>query len=333
MYDKLVTIGIPAYNSEKFISKTIESLLCQSYTNIEILISDNASTDNTKNIVLDYLKKDNRIKYFHNDKKLNYSENCNKLISLSKGDYIGLYHSDDIYDENIVKKEVQALCKYPNILGVFTLYEQVDENDKKLNTVRYPITFDCEDYSVDFRKFVNVLIDEGGSCFCCPTSMIKKDIYLKLNGYDEKLKYIEDQDMWLRILMHGKMLILKEKLIKYRIHSLQGSSIYKDINRNDIALPLSNLKYFLTSNDLLHNYQIKISIAESKDNITLAIFAVKRKNYNDYIYWLVKSKKSHCFNYFNKYGFLQQNPFPKISYFLLLIYFDYYKKCKIISKT
>jgi glycosyltransferase involved in cell wall biosynthesis len=320
MQDKLVTIGIPAFNSEKYISKTIDSILNQTYTNIEILISDNGSTDNTQSIVLDYVKKDHRIKYISNKTTISYSENCNKIISLSNGNYIGIYHSDDIYDRNIVEKEVQALTKFPDILGVFTLYEHIDENDKQINPVRYPILFNEEFFRVDFKKFVNILIEKGGSCFCCPTSMIKKDVYLKLNGYNDQLKHIEDQDMWLRILMSGEMLILKDKLIKYRIHSAQGSSIYKNSERNSIALPLSYLKSFLNKNNLYEEYTVKINIAEAKDSLSLALLAVKREAFNDYIYWVTESKKKFIFNFFNKYGFVQKTSYKKVVFFLLKMY-------------
>jgi glycosyltransferase involved in cell wall biosynthesis len=317
MQDKLVTIGIPAYNSDKFIKQTIDSLINQSYSNIEILISDNGSTDNTQNVDLEYLQKDKRVHYFKNDKKSSYSENCNKLISLAKGHYVAIYHSDDVYDYNIVKKEVQVLCEYPEILGIFSLYEQIDEHGNHISPIKYPIPFNQEIFTVDFSKFVNVLIDKGGSCFCCPTSMIRRDVYLKLNGYNEKLKYIEDQDMWLRILMTGKMAILKEKLIKYRIHSSQGSSIYKDSSRNIISIPLSHLKTFLEENDLIQQYKIKLDIAETKDCLYLAYLSLKRKNYNDFINWIEKSKKIYKLNLFSKYGFFQINPFPKYIYYLI----------------
>lgn len=317
---KLVSICIPTYNSGDFIEETLKSIIEQTYKNIEIIIGDNASTDNTYDIVQKFQKIDSRIKYYKNEINLGYSGNCNKLISMAKGDYVAIYHSDDIYDLKIVEKEVEVLEANIDLLGVFTIYEKIGEHGEIIKNSKYPIISDEEVIKVNLDEYINIILEKGGSCFCCPTSMIKKDIYNKLNGYDVDLKYIEDQDMWGRILLNGSIGIINQKLLKYRIHSKQGSSIYFDNQRTDRALPLNHIKNFIRENLLEDKFTDKILKAEAIDCITLAKLALKRKDYDFFHEKLIESRQLYKLGYNSRHGIIQNLLFPRFSFFVFKIW-------------
>ena len=320
MEKKLVTICIPTYNSGEFIEDTLFSIINQTYKNIEIIIGDNASTDNTYDIVKKYQKKDSRIKYYKNETNLGLFGNCNKLISMSKGEYVAIYHSDDIYDLKIIEKQVDILENNLDLSGVFTNYERIDEHGVIFKNTLYPIHVDQKIKRVNLDEFINVVLNKGVSCFCCPSSMIRKGVYERLGGYDSNLTYIGDQDMWSRILLDGSLGILKDKLIKYRVHSKQLSYKYLDIERKDIAIPLRHIKSFIYSNSLEKSYNDKLLKSEAVDFISLAALSVRRKDYNSFRENILKSRESYNLGYKTKIGLMQNSPLLKLSYFIFKIF-------------
>ena len=279
MNQQLVSICIPTYNSEKYLEQTLNSILKQTYNNIEIIIGDNASTDNTHEVIKKFKELDPRIKYYINDYNLGYSKNCNKLISVSNGEFIAIYHSDDIYNLKIVEKQVDILNNNLDLLGVFCSFETINDLGDSIKTKYFPNYTNQYLIKINFDNYINNILTKGASFFCCPTSMIRKEVYATLNGYDENLKYIEDQDMWARILLSGNLAIINESLIKYRIHDYQGSSIYKIRSIEKRSIPLDHIIHFLEIRALSNKYKELIFKAEAADDIKLAKVAAKTKNY------------------------------------------------------
>ena len=91
-----VSIGMPVFNGEKYLRESIESILDQTYQNFELIISDNASTDRTQEICLEYARKDNRISYYRNDKNLGGPRNYNRVFELSSAEYFKWAAYDDV---------------------------------------------------------------------------------------------------------------------------------------------------------------------------------------------------------------------------------------------
>ena len=111
MKDELVSIITPTYNSEKFISETINSVLNQTYTNWELLITDDCSTDKTVEIVESYVKKDCRIKFFSLKKNSGAAIARNNSIKNSKGRYISFLDSDDLWLKNKLELQINFMKK------------------------------------------------------------------------------------------------------------------------------------------------------------------------------------------------------------------------------
>jgi glycosyltransferase involved in cell wall biosynthesis len=115
MKNPLVSIVIPLYNCEKYLSACLNSILKQSYQNIEILIADDASTDNSKNIVRTFQKTDSRIVLFENEKNIGLLKNYNLLFAEAKGDYIAVQDADDWADLARISKQVELMERRPEI--------------------------------------------------------------------------------------------------------------------------------------------------------------------------------------------------------------------------
>ena len=109
----LVSVTIPTYNSEKWIAKTLDSLLVQTFSDFEIIISDNASTDQTYKICSDYASQDKRIRIYRNQKNIGAIRNQNKLRDYANSEYFMWSSSSDLYAPNYIEKCLEGFEKIP----------------------------------------------------------------------------------------------------------------------------------------------------------------------------------------------------------------------------
>jgi len=116
----LVSIGMPVYNGEKYIRRALDSLLAQDYENFELLISDNASTDRTREICLEYAAKDKRIRYYCNDRNVGSVKNFNRLFDLSSGKYFMWAADHDLWHPTFISRCVSILEEDPNVVLAYS---------------------------------------------------------------------------------------------------------------------------------------------------------------------------------------------------------------------
>lgn len=128
----LITLGMPAFNAEQFIGKSLDSLLAQDYENFELIISDNASSDGTGDICRLYQSKDKRVRYFRNESNLGSAYNFNRLVELSSGQFFMWTADHDLWHPKILSKYGEFLSKNPNTVLVYSLTEIIDKNDLPL---------------------------------------------------------------------------------------------------------------------------------------------------------------------------------------------------------
>lgn len=247
----LVSICIPVYNAEKTIEKTLHSIVNQSYNNLEIIVVDNLSTDNTQKIVEKF--QDSRIRSIQNGVHFDVGEdNWNTCFQHARGEYLALFHSDDIYDPNFVEKEIACFNKHPEIGAVFTSAIFIDENDNCFGEHKLPSQINGEK-TLTFNE-IFILVLEKWNFFICPSALVKGELYKKLSPFRyEKFRSSSDLDMWLRILEQRPVVILPDTLMRYRITKNSGS--YKINN-----LRTEKADYFKVTEYYLDKYpDIKLS--------------------------------------------------------------------------
>ena len=130
--DKLISIGLPAYNGERFIRQTLDSLLSQDYKNLELIIADNNSTDRTADICGEYLAKDKRIRYYRNERNLGAHQNFNRTFELSSGEYFMWAAANDLWDKNFISRCLDVLDNNPEAVLCYSQAVLIDENGNKL---------------------------------------------------------------------------------------------------------------------------------------------------------------------------------------------------------
>ena len=120
MKDPKVSIGLPVYNGQKFIERTLESILNQDFDDFELIISDNASEDKTEYICRRYVQKDSRIRYSRNDVNVGAGENYNKVFKLAKGKYFKWAAHDDECHRTMLRRCVEVLdCAPDSVVMVY----------------------------------------------------------------------------------------------------------------------------------------------------------------------------------------------------------------------
>lgn len=220
MGSDLVSICIPAYNAEKTIESTLQSILNQSYRNLEIIIVDNASTDSTLSIVQRF--KDPRTRIYRNERNIGAEKNWNKCLELASGEYIAIFHADDIYLPDIIKEQVLTFRNNPTIGAVFALAKNINEQDKVISHRNLPSELRGKKIYYLSHLFLSILIN--GNFLTCPSCIVKSKLYKELAPFDyDRFGTSSDLDMWLRILEKCPVAILEKELMCYRISSSQGS--------------------------------------------------------------------------------------------------------------
>ncbi|MCA9950670.1 MAG: glycosyltransferase family 2 protein [Anaerolineales bacterium] len=151
-----VSIGLPIYNGENFLEETLNSLLAQTFTDFELIITDNASTDNTQTICQGYAARDGRIRYYRNTENLGASGNYNRAFELARGEYFKWAAHDDLLAPQFLEKTVAVLDANPDVVLCYGLTEAIDGNGNILRL--YPAKPDAADPepSKRFYEFVCV---------------------------------------------------------------------------------------------------------------------------------------------------------------------------------
>ena len=203
----LLSVLMPVFNSERFVAEAIESILNQTFKDFEFLILDDASTDNSLEIVKDFEKKDSRIKVFQNEKNLGVVESRNKLINLSKGKYIAWLDSDDIALENRFEEQIKFLETHPEIGMVGAYPEIIDENGKKTGTW----WFETDPKKLKIELFFH-------SPFLSSSVVIRRSS-LPIELYDHRFPVAEDFDLYSKIAEKSDIANIPRFLVKYRINS------------------------------------------------------------------------------------------------------------------
>jgi glycosyltransferase involved in cell wall biosynthesis len=152
-----VSIGLPIYNAEKYLEEALDSILAQTYTDFELIISDNASTDRTQEICLKYAQRDPRIRYHRNEKNVGAAPNYNVVFQLAKGEYFKWAAHDDNIAPEFLSKCVEALDQNPDAVLCMTKTRLIDERGSHVRDVEYKKTTDA-DLPNPAQRFRNFLL-------------------------------------------------------------------------------------------------------------------------------------------------------------------------------
>lgn len=200
MKNQLVSIILPTYNRVSLLPKAIKSCLDQTYKNIEIIVVDDGSNDNTENVVKKIIEKDSRVYYFKKENgglpsALNYG------FKQSKGNFLTWTSDDNLYQRDAIEEMLDYLVRHPKIVMVNANMSVVDEKNKKI---------ELDMSKISDMKERNPI----GACF-----MYRREVYEKIGDYNKDFKLAEDYDYWIRIWKFSKIGHLNRNLYTFGIRS------------------------------------------------------------------------------------------------------------------
>ncbi len=250
-----ISVIIPAFNHEKYIALSIESVLKQSYGNFELIIINDGSTDRTEKEILHF--KDPRIRYITQENQgAHYT--INKGIAIAKGEYISILNSDDEYSPDRLIQCFDFIKQYPDVTAVLTLVEGINRDGKSVSDMSTPHTIAWQDWYTDALKLYENN-DFLKCAFAQNIAITTSNFFIKKTTFDvigqfKKLRYAHDWDMLLRISRQFKVGLLKKCLLRYRIH--ESNTVLETGSEAKVRLEVNwliahHLKYLQPTENLI----------------------------------------------------------------------------------
>lgn len=261
----LVSICIPTYNNSNHLIDCLDSIASQTYSNIEVIICDNCSSDNTFELAKTYASKYNWI-CLQNSTNIGALSNFNKLISLSTGEYVGIYHADDIYDSDIVSLLMERFIADPHLniagTGAYTIDDQNNITSKYVNPFNRVSIYNYYSFHDVISSIVKDHVHNRLYCdipllLITPSFIVKKKAYDTYGGFDvnSHFKSASDYEMWIRLSKYSPICIINKPLMKYRIHNAQASQV--EIRNSSLIPDIHTLIFYCVHNledpDLLND--------------------------------------------------------------------------------
>lgn len=227
MSSPLVSIIIPSFNQGHFIRETIDSVLNQDYKNIELIVMDGGSTDETVSILKGYKSK---LKWV-SEKDKGQADAINKGLKKAKGKILGYLNSDDFLMPGAIRKAVKALEGNSESGWVTGDYRIVDAGGKSIQN--FVVL-----YKKVLRTFANKYLFAVANYVVQPSTFWKKELMDKVGYFDEKLHYCMDYDMWMKFYNISNPEIISSELSSFRIHnqSKGGTSYTSQFNEEHKVL-------------------------------------------------------------------------------------------------
>lgn len=290
MNNQLVSICIPTYNGEKFLQESLDSVNAQSYKNIEVIISDDGSTDKTLNLCKKFKENTQFPVNIYTHQPQGIGTNWNHCIEKANGTYIKFLFQDDILYDTCIEEMVEMYVKYPDIglvaskrdfiIDTGMKSEQIEKWIEKYKNLQ--IDYELFNDSIYYlthrifseKSFLASPLNKIGEPSCV---MFRKDIIKKIGLFDVQLKQILDYEYWYRILKNYPVIVIDKSLVAFRIHENQATNVNRktEINDYNIYHKILYTEYY----DYLHD-SLKKSLDHefSKKNILKKYIIGKNKS-------------------------------------------------------
>ena len=270
MKSALVSIIIPCYNAENYIKKTIDSVLCQTYQNFEIIIVNDGSTDSSSKIIKTV--KDGRIHLVEHENQ-GVSSSRNKGIAIAKGEFIVFLDADDLLHPSFLEKRVFRLSKSAAIACASSVILIDDKGNKIAKNKNY--------FAANKTSQILEFNDE---IVTCPSSYLFKAEFLKKNNFtfNKNLQSSADKYFLLEVLKQGEIELINDSPMYYRIlNESMSHKITTTLLKDQIGF-YNEIKKFLENNNVTNSYYSRLSF-------TIAASAYFSKEYFIFIKYLSNS--------------------------------------------
>lgn len=277
---ELVSVVIPAFNAQRFLARTLASALAQTYKNIEVLVIDDGSTDDTRSIIEEFAASDGRVRSIRTQNR-GVALARNLGIQNARGSYIAFLDADDLWHPTKIERQVEAIDVHrsdASWAGVYTFHRTIDESDQFTGngqTVR-----GCSGYILA-RNFVLKFIGNGSNL------LVRRDAALAVGGFDpsyaaEGIGGCEDLDFELRLAARYRIEAVRLFLVGYRVYkgnmSSDGSRMARSMSETiarhaklNHSIPLRAKRWAVAN---AHRYAFQVLLRERKIIPALAAYGM-----------------------------------------------------------
>ena len=238
MHSPKVSVLIPAYNYAHYLTEAIESALAQTFEDFELIIIDNCSTDNTKEIVYNYAKEDSRVIFMENNENIGMFRNYNQALLHAKGEYIKFLNADDKFEPTLLEKFVKILDEHQDV-SIVTSHRQYFQNGSDIQKTDFSGMQNGKEMILLALSKINFIGE--------PTTVMFRKKNLNLGLFDTSLIFFADLDMWLRQLSVGNLYIVDEVLSFVRKHEEQGTESLRGHTDKSVFIALQWPEYVRNS--------------------------------------------------------------------------------------
>lgn len=224
-----VSVIMAAFNHDQFVAESIHSVLKQEEIDLEFLIADDGSSDNTCEVVESF--RDKRIKFLPNKNNRGACIVTNELIARSRAKYIALINSDDIWLNDKLRHQLNILDKLPKVGACFSRAGFIDKDGVPIIKKSLPYGSIFEQQNKSGAQWLRQFFDSG-NCICHPTMLIRRSCYEQLGPYNNRFRQLPDFDMWIRLVKQFEIYISDRELVQFRI--LPGGNVSSPTSENSI---------------------------------------------------------------------------------------------------
>ncbi len=276
----LVSIVIPAYNHDIYLSSAIESVLCQDYENIELIVINDGSTDSTAEVLNEYGDKF----YWKTQENIGQANTLNNGWSIARGDILSYLSADDVLEKDAVSASIEVLKNNKSIVMTYCDFNLIDEDSKIIKVSRRA------EYSFH-EMVVNIY------CIPGPGVFFKRSAFEKAGPWNSKYRQMPDYDFWIRLGITGDFLRIPKVLANFRVHKESQTFAIPPVDKAEE--PNEILESFFKRNDVPLEIQKYKNNALSNANTFSAQLHFKAGRYKNAFYHLCKAIKLYPINMVN----------------------------------
>lgn len=267
-----VSVLMPVYTAEQYVSDAIKSILNQTYKHFEFIIIDDCSIDSTLEIIQYFRKKDKRIILIKNSKNIGVTKSLNRGLRRARGKYVLRMDSDDWSYSNRIECQVKLMENHPNVVVSGSYIEVCDAELK----TKYLRKYHCDDETIRKHLF-------RYSPFAHPATIWNARV-LKKERYDDRIKICQDYELYFRVGNLGQFMNLDKPLLKLRIHDQSVSLTKSDLQSKATVLIRFNAvllqKYQMSKIDKMYNFLQEIIVGFLPVKMRFFIFnSLRRFNF------------------------------------------------------
>ncbi len=256
-----ISVIMPVFNAEKYLREAIDSIMWQSFTDWELIVINDGSTDSSETIIRSYT--DTRLKYYKNEQNIGLIATLNRGIDLGNGEYVARMDADDISEKERFKAQITFLEKNREYAMCGSYAKVIDESNNETGKI---LNLHTNDYLQ-----INLLFSVP---FIHPSMMIRGNV-LRNNYFNYEYKHAEDYELWCKIAQNHKIGNVPYYLLRYRWHttnvSVTNSEIQEDIKNKIIRNQLQNIGLQPTEQEL-YLHKVTFQQFDSKAKIAKKFF-------------------------------------------------------------